>query len=205
MHYYFYPRSPCGERPGHRYPVSSCIFISIHALLAESDFRIFAYGRRITRISIHALLAESDGGPIMQLYIGTKFLSTLSLRRATPVESRSNILITSVSIHALLAESDRYSLRHSTPSGRFYPRSPCGERRSSLNSIRWNPNVSIHALLAESDVNPYKLTMIFGKFLSTLSLRRATLATWQSNYVRGSFYPRSPCGERLERVIKCLL
>ena len=182
MHYYFYPRSPCGERPGHRYPVSSCIFISIHALLAESDFRIFAYGRRITRISIHALLAESDGGPIMQLYIGTKFLSTLSLRRATSNVINSNCNFT-----------------------RFYPRSPCGERRSSLNSIRWNPNVSIHALLAESDVNPYKLTMIFGKFLSTLSLRRATLATWQSNYVRGSFYPRSPCGERLERVIKCLL
>ncbi len=36
-------------------------------------------------------------------------------------------------------------------------------------------SISIHALLAESDVNPYKLTMIFGKFLSTLSLRRATL------------------------------
>ena len=148
---HFYPRSPCGERPGHRYPVSSCIFISIHALLAESDFRIFAYGRRITRISIHALLAESDGGPIMQLYIGTKFLSTLSLRRATPVESRSNILITSVSIHALLAESDRYSLRHSTPSGRFYPRSPCGERRVTSSTVIVILRVSIHALLAESD------------------------------------------------------
>ena len=60
------------------------IAISIHALLAESDLintyhRIFGEG-----ISIHALLAESDGGPIVQLDIGTKFLSTLSLRRATP-------------------------------------------------------------------------------------------------------------------------
>ena len=34
-------------------------------------------------------------------------------------------------------------------------------------------------------------------FLSTLSLRRATLATWKPDYICRNFYPRSPCGERL--------
>ena len=101
----FYPRSPCGERPVKLFRQNYECFISIHALLAESD-RMFATLfcgvflflstlslRRATqvfqriakpfRISIHALLAESD-----QLYINRAaktviFLSTLSLRRAT--------------------------------------------------------------------------------------------------------------------------
>ena len=55
----------------------------------------------------------------------------------------------------------------------FYPRSPCGERPSIAGLITSN-----------------------GTFLSTLSLRRATLlnSSWISS-IR-NFYPRSPCGER---------
>ena len=34
---YFYPRSPCGERPELIFFSACCIIISIHALLAESD------------------------------------------------------------------------------------------------------------------------------------------------------------------------
>ena len=34
---YFYPRSPCGERPWLDDLAKPCLFISIHALLAESD------------------------------------------------------------------------------------------------------------------------------------------------------------------------
>ena len=55
----FYPRSPCGERPGtseSRYKRTS---ISIHALLAESD-HYDNYNLHCVEISIHALLAESD-------------------------------------------------------------------------------------------------------------------------------------------------
>ena len=57
--------------------------ISIHALLAESDLintyhRIFGEG-----ISIHALLAESDYDGLIASANFCKFLSTLSLRRAT--------------------------------------------------------------------------------------------------------------------------
>ena len=79
--------------------------ISIHALLAESD-----YDRRDTMaqelaISIHALLAESDGQSGSRGGLCRKFLSTLSLRRAT-VFLRMEGGSLAISIHALLAESD---------------------------------------------------------------------------------------------------
>ena len=80
------------------------------------------------------------------------FLSTLSLRRATLI-SMFNGPNGQISIHALLAESDNElvlslleQLRH------FYPRSPCGERPSSDGSSGQQE-----------------------EFLSTLSLRRATM------------------------------
>ena len=58
--FYFYPRSPCGER--HRAPPYNLMIhqISIHALLAESDNLRVVDGSRSSIISIHALLAESD-------------------------------------------------------------------------------------------------------------------------------------------------
>ena len=99
-----------------------------------------------------------------------------------------------ISIHALLAESDNIN--------------------SSVNTA---DQISIHALLAESDPG----TSVFRGwtlFLSTLSLRRATIsivlllpqtrflstlslrrATFQGPGFVGygvNFYPRSPCGER---------
>ena len=101
---HFYPRSPCGERrwcliiPDPRYAISihallaesdvpGCVryghaLISIHALLAESDGWISAAALP-TQISIHALLAESDRPTAQQAVLPPKFLSTLSLRRAT--------------------------------------------------------------------------------------------------------------------------
>ena len=56
--------------------------------------------------------------------------------------------------------------------------------------------ISIHALLAESDQRPYVKDCKTGKFLSTLSLRRATWALWPQRARLRNFYPRSPCGER---------
>ena len=147
---YFYPRSPCGER--HHYGWSW-----------YDDFTI----------SIHALLAESDREPTALRTPHHKFLSTLSLRRATndsrgayslstyfyprsPCGERPppyNLMIhhAKISIHALLAESDLTRVVNSTGTTDFYPRSPCGERRRS-----WRNRSNHH------------------KFLSTLSLRRAT-------------------------------
>ena len=150
----------------------------------------------LSYISIHALLAESDISVNEIPYQRKIFLSTLSLRRATSSKIISSSVIIyfyprspcgerlhapnrhpcshSISIHALLAESDpgkvkliepgllflstlslrRATCRAETSESRyrhFYPRSPCGERR--------------------------------------LFFRRDAPKS-------GYFYPRSPCGER---------
>ena len=81
------------------------MLISIHALLAESDVNSDYYGRLCYEISIHALLAESDWLQIFLYYQDNKFLSTLSLRRATTHPITILVCIV-ISIHALLAESD---------------------------------------------------------------------------------------------------
>ena len=149
--------------------------ISIHALLAESDAtrrilraklspdfyprspcgeRLFLL-RKITitvDISIHALLAESDAS-----------------NQPEQQEQR-------ISIHALLAESDVNLKINESRYKHFYPRSPCGERRANGRTERQEQRISIHALLAESDAVVDNIVLMPGKFLSTLSLRRAT--TW---------------------------
>ena len=83
----------------------------------------------------------------------SRFLSTLSLRRATALD-RLKSQATVISIHALLAESDRRPDRlWRAYHGNFYPRSPCGER-----------------------LKPVRDKRTLDQFLSTLSLRRATYA-----------------------------
>ena len=81
-----------------------------------------------------------------------QFLSTLSLRRATK-STPAKPFSTSISIHALLAESDH--------NARPDIRQPCA--------------ISIHALLAESDAETAHQAANGFAFLSTLSLRRATI------------------------------
>ena len=83
--------------------------------------------------------------------------------------------------------------------GNFYPRSPCGERRSENPETHQPYAISIHALLAESDRRCKTMITAHAKFLSTLSLRRATVDTSKDIIKTANFYPRSPCGERLLR------
>ena len=127
------------------------INISIHALLAESDFAGCGHVAGRHQISIHALLAESDTETITITTATHTFLSTLSLRRATYTlycPPFGEI----ISIHALLAESDGYN----------------------DNDYSGNNIISIHALLAESDPMTAPPRHKMSTFLSTLSLRRAT-------------------------------
>ena len=167
----FYPRSPCGERRVHYDNYNLHCVISIHALLAESDLR-------------HCTT-----------YLNcSRFLSTLSLRRATACLPAC-VVGAPISIHALLAESDNPGGRAPSPPRHFYPRSPCGERRAASvtptasrnfyprspcgerhninSSVNTADQISIHALLAESDREQFKYVV-------------------QCR----NFYPRSPCGER---------
>ena len=103
------------------------------------------------------------------------FLSTLSLRRATnrrPIFFRQK----SISIHALLAESDAKPAIGLQLILHFYPRSPCGERPMLIVWLIYSTPISIHALLAESDIGKLCTKCILALFLSTLSLRRATIS-----------------------------
>ena len=145
---YFYPRSPCGERPMQIVIVVVCaLFLSTLSL------------RRATR-------------PVTMHTWKKVFLSTLSLRRAT--RGAANCYLDKlISIHALLAESDTLQTVLLVSIKYFYPRSPCGERPGRVNSmltlIQFLSTlslrratclyrlplialpISIHALLAESD------------------------------------------------------
>ena len=170
----FYPRSPCGERPGPKVMTPERYYFYPRSPCGERHGRINDISR-LMKISIHALLAESDGSVHRTIATASKFLSTLSLRRATP--------------------------HHAKGLGRvldFYPRSPCGERLCILHHLQRLLYISIHALLAESDWDWFFTGTLDPKFLSTLSLRRAT--RWKSTErpVESHFYPRSPCGERLQ-------
>ena len=196
MRRYFYPRSPCGERHYYRRgegvglaflstlslrrATSNCLTISPDSTLFLSTLSL----RRATThhfpalhnifISIHALLAESDSQTVTKWASSAKFLSTLSLRRAT------------ANWFDLWGWAEY-----------FYPRSPCGERPFEKPENVITTKISIHALLAESDGSHYSSSRPFQKFLSTLSLRRATFQLDVMITTFYYFYPRSPCGERL--------
>ena len=215
---YFYPRSPCGERPFRQsvgtsvsnfYPRSPCgeRRLGLNGVLYHLQFLSTLSLRRATKatdddfrelkISIHALLAESDRKKLAPGDPEYEFLSTLSLRRATERRHREHHH-PGISIHALLAESDSTQSKIDGSPGYFYPRSPCGERlqrfllwlRLCINFYPRSPcgerpdgklteysttEISIHALLAESDSGSLVWILSMIEFLSTLSLRRATL------------------------------
>ena len=82
----------------------------------------------------------------------------------------------------------------------FYPRSPCGERLIIMLYNTSSIMISIHALLAESDLISMFHRPHSQEFLSTLSLRRATVPETLVPRRYQNFYPRSPCGERLVGV-----
>ena len=169
----FYPRSPCGERRRNRKNTSKGHQISIHALLAESDI-ISQMAIQAIHISIHALLAESDLAGMSEKLIGTVFLSTLSLRRATiNAASHTNLLgkfLSTLSLRRATGFSRPLrAAKHQFLSTLSLRRAT---RRNSQNIKR--RHISIHALLAESDVVETQEPKPTRQFLSTLSLRRAT-------------------------------
>ena len=128
---YFYPRSPCGERP--------VIFVII----------------------VHDLI----------------FLSTLSLRRATPrrlatVDS-AQVFLSTLSLRRATRGCRWHSLRNND----FYPRSPCGERQSC-------------ARRASMDTHFYPRSPCGERHY-------ASVCGAETHY----FYPRPPCGERPQTPI----
>ena len=101
-------------------------------------------------ISIHALLAESDGGRCPPRHRHGRFLSTLSLRRATLSQDYTE-QPTDISIHALLAESDLDALCARCPGLKFLSTLSLRRATHNLEELGYLLIISIHALLAESD------------------------------------------------------
>ena len=127
---HFYPRSPCGER--HRtvnIQRPTAKFLSTLSLrratqaaqLVEAD----------TGISIHALLAESDFLNRRFRAIQHPFLSTLSLRRATAPPSPPKTRVLYFYPRSPCGERPPKRSKRQTQTQNFYPRSPCGERHQS--------------------------------------------------------------------------
>ena len=124
-------------------------------------------------ISIHALLAESDPRSPTCAAFTLKFLSTLSLRRAT------------------YRRSGLTDVQHN-----FYPRSPCGERPAVSWLCLASSSISIHALLAESDFAEADCSNRSYISIHAL-LAESDYFFAPAAQFRWDFYPRSPCGERL--------
>ena len=145
--------------------------ISIHALLAESDYYRNPHHDRF-QISIHALLAESDCLAV------TTTPRTDDFYPRSPCGERPqailvNVVLLPISIHALLAESDL---------------------------IQAMPHLTARLFLSTLSLRRATQCRTFANgmygFLSTLSLRRATWPYQRHFASDENFYPRSPCGER---------
>ena len=151
MRQYFYPRSPCGERP--IFAVRSYdapIFLSTLSLRratttlkcpkAYQKFLSTLSLRRATQrkqssqshhpISIHALLAESDCPGMAGQLTSYGFLSTLSLRRATAWHGDLHWHWRHFYPRSPCGERRRYDTEILRSRQYFYPRSPCGERHN---------------------------------------------------------------------------
>ena len=109
----------------------------------------------------------------------SEFLSTLSLRRATPSGGQT------------------FEINLN-----FYPRSPCGERHGDKAIQRHKDNFYPRSPCGERLDCKHTKGKKRKTFLSTLSLRRATVPRHGTGACHRDFYPRSPCGERQEAHIQ---
>ena len=146
----FYPRSPRGERLGHVLQRLNGFNISIHALLAESDFKPAV--DFLSAINFYPRSPRGERHRSGPSFTGAhEFLSTLSSRRATC----AGVGCSSKSCEFLSTLSSRRATTRKRREKRgninFYPRSPRGERRITVEAAAVDQEISIHALLAESD------------------------------------------------------
>ena len=145
--------------------------ISIHALLAESD----CFAAQCRRPALYFYPRSPCGERLMVPItpsITVSFLSTLSLRRATPCKRSLFVCLPN-----------------------FYPRSPCGERQAPWYFVDAG-DVFLSTLSLRRATSSFSAFASAPVFLSTLSLRRATPSFCLQVGNGVDFYPRSPCGER---------
>ena len=168
----FYPRSPCGERHKVTTTTPNSYDISIHALLAESDFMFLG-----------------------QLSMSSPFLSTLSLRRATKMRESTAHAAAQFLSTLSLRRATAGQCAGVPGADHFYPRSPCGERRRPGGPWNTRPRFLSTLSLRRATRTPFWLRRSACYFYprSPCGERRSRLH-WAS--LGSYFYPRSPCGER---------
>ena len=176
----FYPRSPCGER---------------HVNSRLHSLPVYFYPR--------SPCGERRIGLVF-MWWGVRFLSTLSLRRATCQIDEKRGSKTFLSTLSLRRATDSRN-GNLTSHCNFYPRSPCGERPAFLCSVALKGRISIHALLAESDAeiseSRYRRTSISIHALLAESDFKPPIKPHRQEH----FYPRSPCGERRRGAVPVIL
>ena len=158
---YFYPRSPCGER---RRPC------------ANSPQAAYFYPRS----PCGERRAARWKNPVP-----ATFLSTLSLRRATPASMRGGPGLIYFYPRSPCGERHPQHIKHVSHLLNFYPRSPCGERPITIackaESFKFLSTLSLRrATNQENQSERYERS-----FLSTLSLRRATLGDGRTIRITG--------------------
>ena len=169
--------------------------ISIHALLAESDReKVCCRAQKTGYFYPRSPCGERRQNGVL-IMIEFKFLSTLSLRRATVAQDVVQAVF-AISIHALLAESDSALVTPSQVQSGFLSTLSLRRATDKVAAQHRAYRVSIHALLAESDGTTLPTDATTALFLSTLYLRRATCTAKADATRVNNFYPRSPCGER---------
>ena len=148
----FYQRPPCGGRLTVAFIEPAVFKISIHVPLAGDDHQMHDARQPTGQISIHVPLAGDDSRGQTSAPLSMEFLSTSPLRGTTQKvrNQESNPLY-------------------------FYPRPPCGGRRSTDRLF-----------------SPVTV------FLSTSPLRGTTYLRGSYKHIKTDFYPRPPCGGRHE-------
>ena len=171
------------------------LFISIHALLAESDVGANYHIRICKNFYPRSPCGERHILCVVSVQIGDFYPRSPCGERPTDAINGCNPDL--ISIHALLAESDGRITSKGTKKFNFYPRSPCGERRVHYDNYNLHCVISIHALLAESDQNNRKMIVSQVRISIHALLAESDIAQLASLKLFVYFYPRSPCGERL--------
>ena len=129
--------------------------------------------------------------------LGVVFLSTLSLRRATPawlpyfpMEQRFLSTLSLRRATSVLAASVPFFPSY------FYPRSPCGERPSLPACLVPGPDFYPRSPCGERRVVFQVVLFGFGHFYPRSPCGERYSQPPGTDF-RTDFYPRSPCGERL--------
>ena len=172
--WYFYPRSPCGERLRDALQDLRRVPISIHALLAESDQQKCRDGKAHINFYPRSPCGERHQPQKRHLPAGYFYPRSPCGERLTAP------LTNNVQPH-------------------FYPRSPCGERptlpRKAVTTRGFLSTLSLRRATAA----PFPKFLSVGDFYPRSPCgERPQWRTLASGMY--DFYPRSPCGERRHGV-----